>query len=238
MSERMRVSFESVSTIDPQERTNMFRLRKKVFCDELGWDIPHCSGKEADVFDIYNSFYMNLVCKNSGGIAGSVRLIPLSDENLICTIFKRCLEGTEDVSSSNLVWEGTRLCIDESICSSRDYHSTMLQLLLALYQTCKVVGIERLMCNCSSSMLRFYRNFGLEIEKFGNMKELRHGVVHCIAFDISPLNKQALQKHASREGLNWPEIEGRGIKPACLITGKRPSYQRNIEIPENSVATV
>lgn len=216
----MNYIFDSEKTINASVQDRMFRLRKQVFCDTLGWDIPHCSGKEADIYDFIHSYYMNLIDPSTGTLMSSVRLIPFNSDNLMSTVFKQSIESNckTDRYQSNRVWEGTRLCINEKAIPAKERPCAMIKLLVGLFQTCKIVGIERLMCNCNSVMLRLYRSQGLVIDKIGSTDEFRHGVVHCIAFDISPLNFQVLSDFAEHMNIAWPEIEGRGIESARKFT--------------------
>ena len=225
--------FDTVSTINPNIREKMFQLRKSVFCDSLGWKIPHCSGQEADIYDFTQSYYMNSIDPQTGALISSVRLIPFMCDNLMTTVFTqshRC-ERSALMRQDNRIWEGTRLCINEGIIPVEERSSAMASLLMGLFQSCKAVGIEKLMCNCDSAMFRLYRSLKLKIEKLGSTDEFQHGVVHCIVFEISSYNRRILSNLADRSGIEWPEIEGAGIQSARSFTGAAETDSKATDLP-------
>lgn len=226
------IVFDSEATINRKVRKQMFKLRKKVFCDTLNWDIPHCKGQEADVYDLLDCFYMNMVEKNSKNVMGSVRLIPLSRDNLLATVFKNTIDEAKlkAMCEKGNVWEGTRLCVDENINETKNSRKSMAQLLISLFQTCRTAGIEKLVCNCDKSMMRLYRLLGLEFELLGSTDEFNHDVVYCISFEVSRHNHHVLLKLAQKFKIEWPKVKGNGLCLAHEITNPKPKIHRPLDI--------
>ena len=215
----MTFELETEKTIDNDLRQRMLHLRKRVFCDALGWDIPHCGGKEADVYDFHGCYYLNWVDSYSGTLLGSVRLMPLAYDNLMTTVFKNSLGDNQgvDLRENVKVWEGTRLCLNDDVIDPETRQTAMINLLLGLYTCCQKVGIEMMVCNCDSIMHRFYRNFRLDVKHFGMTKEFRHGTVHCLGFAINQANFEILDELARANNLEWPEFSGGGIRSAQAV---------------------
>jgi acyl homoserine lactone synthase len=218
--QKMPFQLDTEITIDPNLRKAMLRLRKQVFCDTLGWEIPHCGGQEADIYDFNRCFYLNWTDPKSGALLGSVRLIPFACDNLMTTVFKRSHEGgrSAELRQSPRVWEGTRLCLNDAYLAPEDRTTAMTNLLLGLFKACRETGIETLMCNCSTLMYRLYRTLGLRFEHIGATDEFHHGPVHCLAFDVSERNFEVLTDLAARMNLDWPEVTGKGIRYARATT--------------------
>lgn len=216
----MSFQLDTETTIDSKLRKTMLQLRKQVFCDTLGWEIPHCDGQEADIYDFYRCFYLNWVDPERGALLGSVRLIPFAYDNLMATVFKRSHEGcrSTELCQSLRVWEGTRLCLNEALLAPEDRTAAMTTLLLGLFKACESVRIETLLCNCNSVMYRLYRTLGLRFEHIGATHDFHHGPVHCLAFEIAERNFEVLTLLSDRMKLSWPDVTGKGIRHAKAIT--------------------
>ncbi|WP_213996799.1 PEP-CTERM/exosortase system-associated acyltransferase [Arsukibacterium sp.] len=66
--------FRASQAISHQEKNKVFRLRHKVYCEELSFEPPRPSGLEQDDFD-RRALHCSLAEANSNEIAGTVRLI-------------------------------------------------------------------------------------------------------------------------------------------------------------------
>jgi N-acyl amino acid synthase of PEP-CTERM/exosortase system len=71
--------FELLLADTPELRDEVFRLRHKVFCDELGFYPPNAEGRERDSHDEH-SRHLLLRSLRTGASAGCIRLILASDE--------------------------------------------------------------------------------------------------------------------------------------------------------------
>ncbi len=87
----------------------MFRLRYRVFVEELGWDLPLArDGMERDEFDGPRAVY--LVRRDErGGIAGSMRMIPTTEPHLLSHVFAHLCNGP--VPRGPAIFESSRSCI-------------------------------------------------------------------------------------------------------------------------------
>ncbi|WP_372625651.1 PEP-CTERM/exosortase system-associated acyltransferase [Arsukibacterium sp.] len=66
--------FQASQALSHQEKNNVFRLRHKVYCEELSFEPPRPSGLEHDDDD-QRALHCSLADLHSGEIAGTVRLI-------------------------------------------------------------------------------------------------------------------------------------------------------------------
>ena len=88
----------------------MFKLRKRVFHDRLGWDVNIEDGKEIDEFDRINPAH--LICLGEDGdVVGCLRLLQTTGPHMLADVFSDILQGEAPPRSSQL-WEVTRFCID------------------------------------------------------------------------------------------------------------------------------
>lgn len=88
----------------------MFRARKAVFVDFLGWDIPVLGGEfELDQFDTPSARYLVLIDDN-GRHRASTRLLPTTAPHLLDSLFSELCE--EELPRGPDILEITRFCID------------------------------------------------------------------------------------------------------------------------------
>ena len=208
---------DTIETINPKLRTQMLLLRKRVFCDKLGWNIPHCNGLEADIYDFTNSFYVNWLSDDAQTLLGSIRLISMAHCNLLNTVFRDSVETEKrsDIHERKQIWEGTRLCIDERCFSAEERPSSLITLLYGLFRSSQAMGIERLVCNCDSLMYRKYRQLGFDFQYLGATRAFAHGTVHCLVFDVSSQNLEILVSLRFQYGLGLTDkhnsVDGAGL---------------------------
>lgn len=88
----------------------MFRLRKRVFHDRLGWDVQITDGQEVDLFDRLDPAHIVSV-DDEGHVVGCMRLLQTTGPHMLAEVFAPILDG-EPPTRSSTVWEATRFCVD------------------------------------------------------------------------------------------------------------------------------
>lgn len=87
----------------------MYRERKHVFVDLLGWDVPVVGGEfEIDEFDTSDATYL-LKEDDQGHHLGSIRLLPSTGPHVLGSIFPGLCDGP--VPSSPAIMEISRGCL-------------------------------------------------------------------------------------------------------------------------------
>ena len=89
---------------------DMFRLRKRVFHDRLGWDVQIADGLETDLFDDLDPAHVVSV-DDEGNVVGCMRLLQTTGPHMLADVFSSLLDGEPPLRSST-VWEATRFCVD------------------------------------------------------------------------------------------------------------------------------
>ena len=89
---------------------DMFRLRKRVFHDRLGWDVEVTDGMEIDLFDHLDPAHVISV-DDDGHVVGCMRLLQTTGPHMLADVFASILDGDAPLRSST-VWEATRFCVD------------------------------------------------------------------------------------------------------------------------------
>ncbi|KYO54168.1 acyl-homoserine-lactone synthase [Tistrella mobilis] len=89
---------------------SMHQLRRRVFCERLGWDVNVVNGLELDQFDLPDAHYLVHYAAD-GRVNACTRLLPTTGPYLLADVFPNLVEGTPPSASD--VWESTRFCADQ-----------------------------------------------------------------------------------------------------------------------------
>ena len=144
--------------------TQMHRLRKRVFVDQLGWCLPTLHEQERDAFDHAHTLYLLSFGSPASSLAASARLIPTLQPTLMSALFgELCADG---VPSQASVWEASRFCAHPSL-SRRERLGHLWQIFAALLETSFLYGIERLIFTANRRLLPLALNCGWDARVLG-----------------------------------------------------------------------
>lgn len=165
-----------------------YRLRKRVFADQLGWSVSVIGDYERDRYDGFNPAYFMWCDDDALTLYGCVRLMPTTGPTLLYDVFRSTFPNACDLVAPS-IWEGTRMCIDE-VAISRDMPDlrpdrAFCLLLLALCEVAMSNGIDTLVSNYEPHMRRLYRRAGAEIEEVGRADGFGRLLVCCGLFEVS-----------------------------------------------------
>ena len=91
---------------------SMYRDRKAVFIDRLGWGLKVCDGeREIDQFDTPDAVYV--IEAEAGRHLASLRLLPTIKPHLMSDVFPFLCDG--EVPRGPDIWELTRLCVNPDL---------------------------------------------------------------------------------------------------------------------------
>jgi len=168
--------------------SQVFKLRKRVFADRLGWDVVVTGDVEQDVYDGLCPAYLLWCDDRQSRLYGSVRLMPTTGPTLLYDVFRNTFPSSCDLVAPS-IWEGTRMCIDEDAiaCDMPGLRSdrAFCELLLALCEVGLDNGIETLISNYEPHMKRLYDRAGAEVEELGRATGYGRLPVCCGAFEVS-----------------------------------------------------
>lgn len=181
-----------------------FKLRKKVFFDQLNWDVPVAGDQEFDEYDNDKAQYLVWCCDDQETVYGVVRLIPTSAPTLLFDVFDRTHDNDRSLVSDG-TYEGTRMCLDEDMIA-QDFPTLapgegFTLMLLALCETGLSTGIQRLVSNFEPAMSRIYKRAGLKYHMHGKADGYGLRPVCCASFDVNP---SVLQEMRQKMGIDQP----------------------------------
>lgn len=189
----------------------MFRLRKKVFADQLNWDVPVIGDMERDIYDNHRPVYLMWCSDDQSVLYGVIRLMPTTGPTLLYDVFRNTFPDIVSFEGPG-IWEGTRMCVDEELLA-RDHPEVsparaFSLLLLALCEVALKHGIHSMVSNYEPQMKRIYMRTGIEVNELGRADEYGKYPVCCGLFEVS---EAVLQK--MRAKLNVSEPLFRNVAP-------------------------
>lgn len=152
-------------------------LRKKVFVDQLGWDIPHNENMEMDQYDTPVAHY-SLVLQNGKVVGGARAMVTTATWGDHTYMLRDAYIGklphippevmaTE--IASPLVWECTRLVISDELTTQKERAECLRQIVDGLVEMATEKGASQLICLSSIALMRALRQVGYDVSRIGEI---------------------------------------------------------------------
>ncbi|WP_157217978.1 acyl-homoserine-lactone synthase [Flavisphingomonas formosensis] len=162
---------------------NMFRERKRVFIDLLGWDIPSLAGTfEVDQFDGVHTTYL-VLARHDGAHLGSMRLLPSEQPNVLGSLFPFLCD--EEPPADPQIWEISRFCLSRDL-RAHDRRMVRNQLITTAVRFALDNDIAAFFCVADTGWLSQIPFFGWHCELLGNPQQLPCGTTGAMRIDITP----------------------------------------------------
>jgi acyl homoserine lactone synthase len=180
----------------------MFKLRKEIFADQLGWDVKLSDLGEVDVYDDCNPAYLVWSNTEKTILYGCLRLLPTTGPTLLYDVFRDTFPNNVSLTAPG-IWEGTRLCIDEKALAND--HPDMgakrafCLMLLGLCEVALQFNIHTLISNYEPASKRLYNMSGAELVELGRADQYGRRPVCAGSFEVS---KKVLQNMRIRLGVS------------------------------------
>ncbi|MBR7630526.1 GNAT family N-acetyltransferase [Aeromonas popoffii] len=157
----------------------LYRFRKRVFSDRLGWDVESHRGLERDGFDTPDTHWV--LIEDDEGLCGCIRLLSCAQDYMLPSIFPTALAG-EMAPRSNDVWELTRLAIDANRAPRMGNGVSELTcvLLREVYAFAQTNNIKEVIGVASMPAERIFRRLGLPMERLGHRQAVDLGAVRGV----------------------------------------------------------
>lgn len=173
----------------------MFRLRYRVFVEELGWDLPLAGGGiERDQFDGPRAVY--LVRRGEGGeILGSMRMIPTTAPHLLSDVFPHLCRGP--LPCSPAIFESSRSCIAPSARGREELGRIWGELTCAMLEYAMLREAEAITAVMETRMVKTMCDVDWPVTILGDTLDLQGAAVVGIsaAVDTNALANLRRQRH-------------------------------------------
>ncbi len=154
---------------------DFLKLRKQIFVDELGWEVPHNDEVEMDQYDTPVAHY-SLVVRNGeviGGARGmSTEAIWGSNTYMLRDAHNGKLSHIpstvlRDEIATPRVWECTRLVISPRLSTNDERRNCLRLIVDGLVEQARARGAETLICLSSCALMRTLRQLGYAVSRIG-----------------------------------------------------------------------
>lgn len=150
-------------------------LRKQVFVDQLGWDVPHDAEVEMDQYDTPLAQYSLVL--NQGRVVGGARAMATTAVWGAHTYMLRDAYSGKlphipphvmsvEIASPQ-VWECTRLVISDALTTAAERSECLRLIVDGLIEITKARGGKELICLSSLALMRALRQLGYQVTRLG-----------------------------------------------------------------------
>lgn len=123
----------------PHLKTSMFKMRKRIFHDELGWDVTCYDDMERDRYDRPDTVYV-LYLKGDDVVA-TWRMLPTTQDYMLADIWPEYADGY--IPRRPDCWELSRWALDfERLGSKAAFEPVAVNMFCTLAEYCILNGIE------------------------------------------------------------------------------------------------
>ena len=150
-------------------------LRKQVFVDDLGWQVPHNDTVEMDQYDTPVAHY-SLVIKDGEVVGGARAMATTAVWGDHTYMLRDAYSGklphipphvmSVEIASAN-VWECTRLVISPSLTTSAERSECLAMIVDGLVDVARNKGADELICLSSLALMRALRQLGYKVAQLG-----------------------------------------------------------------------
>ncbi|RCS22796.1 hypothetical protein DUT91_14920 [Phyllobacterium salinisoli] len=184
----------------PEIFGQMHRARAMAFHGRLGWDVEVENGLEMDSYDRDEDAIYLIALDHFEQSTASLRLLPTTGSTMIKGEFADLFDEPIDIERPT-TWECTRFCVHPMETPTSGDASA--ELLLGLYQLCRLAGIESIVGIYDRRMTRVYSRIGWSPSPVACGQGGKEGLLLGL-WDVTP---EATRKLRSSGSSSAPVIE-------------------------------
>jgi N-acyl-L-homoserine lactone synthetase len=174
----------------------MFRIRKAVFKDRLGWNVTVIGEFEADEYDALGPNYV-LSTDRRGAVNGCVRLLPTTGPNMLRDIFPWLVVDAA-VPCGERAWEASRFAvIGNTTVGEAGLSQATYDLLIGVVGVALANGISTIACVVDVRMERILRRAGWPLERLGLARRIGNTIAIAGQLEVSERVLRQLEARAS-----------------------------------------
>jgi len=186
----------------PFALSEMFKLRKRVFHDRLGWCVETtAAGWECDRFDELDPLYVLNMDDEEQHVLASLRMLPTIGPHMLSEVFPQLVSN--HVIRGPTIWEVSRFCVDHDLHKLRSLNHIAIvtaELLYAVGEIGLRLGLTQIVAATDICVERIFRHMGCPGERLGETRQI--GKIMCVALawnDAVVLNTMKSRAHITSQ---------------------------------------
>ena len=174
--------------LQPDKASQLFRLRHRVFSEELRWCAASRVGEERDEYDAPECSPLYLLAHaGDDRLAGCLRLLPTTGRFMLQHTFGRHVSDVR-VPVDDTVWEISRFAIDREVVSAGKPGLTGIvagELIQGLTEFGLAMGIRKYVALYAASMTKLVARLGAEPRFMGPARYVGETLSSVVSFDVT-----------------------------------------------------
>jgi acyl homoserine lactone synthase len=171
----------------PREIDAMHKLRRKVFHERMGWDVPVIRQWEIDGFDVLDPLYLLSVDQNNR-VVGTLRLLPTTGFTMINDVFNELLPDQTPIVSP-LIWESSRFAVDHEAdvpIGPNGISRATAELGLGMNAIAMQLGLTHVVTVYDALVHRTLRRADCAGEPIGNPRRIGKSLAYAVFYEVGP----------------------------------------------------
>jgi acyl homoserine lactone synthase len=184
-----------------REMEAFHQIRKRVFFDKFGWEVPVINSWEIDGYDALDPVYL-LSINEAEQVVGGLRLLPTMGFNMLNDTFPELLPEGKRIESP-LIWESSRFCIDSDIdvqIGPKRIHQAIAELGLGMNEIGAKIGLSHIVTVYDALLHRHLSRMGCGGEPIAEPKRIGKCLAYAVFYEIGPEAAAATQAASGIQG--------------------------------------
>lgn len=184
-----------------KEMAEYHNLRKRVFHDKLGWDVPIINNWEIDGYDVLDPVYL-LSVNEQDRVVGGVRLLPTMSFNMLNDTFAELLPEGKRIESP-LIWESSRFVVDTDIdeqIGPKRISRAAAEVILGMNEIGEMYGLTHIVTVYDMFMRRLLLRIGCAGDPISEPRRIGKVMTYAVFVEVGPSVRAALEESTGVAG--------------------------------------
>jgi acyl homoserine lactone synthase len=168
-----------------REMEAFHQIRKRVFFDKFGWQVPVINSWEIDGYDAMDPVYL-LSLNEADQVVAGLRLLPTMGFNMLNDTFPELLPEAKRIESP-LIWEASRFCIDSEMdiqIGPKRIHRAIAELGLGVNELAMRIGLSHVVAVYDACLHRHLQRVGCAGEPIGPPKRIGNCIALAVFYEV------------------------------------------------------
>ncbi len=175
--------------------TEMYRQRKAIFVDRIGWKIPVVTDMEIDRYDRDDTMYLLLKDTAGGKLLASARLLSTVEPHLMSDLFAAAC--SDAAPRGPTIWEVSRFCTAPVLPRNRSRVALLWEIICGVMETALLYGIDQVIFAANRALLPLALRSGWQARTLGPTLRDDNDEVTAAAALITPDGlRRVRERHA------------------------------------------